>query len=412
MSKITNTVNITADRSSIDEAFVNILTNREYIRFNFYAHILAQCKTIIDLEAQFVAGVRFDTNQYILKINPKLFSKYSLRHRIGILIHESMHIVFNHSLRKGDRDHELFNFASDCALNQQIGKDFLPEDAIFPDSFEFFVPENLSAEAYYELFVKEQKEQKEVSETLKTLKTLDDHSQWSGNKENQENTENTENTENIEHQKNITKAMIQKAIGMAQGNTPYNISDILLLHTSKPKVSWRKELKSILGNRVANTRRTIMKANRRHPDRLDLKGKKKDTTFDIVTIVDVSGSMDDNDIISGLQEIYEVCKVMKSSVKILQVDTVIHGITEFKKGNKTITRNGCGGTQLYPAIEYLNTNKIPYDALIIITDSYHESLKTWTKAPKCKVMFLTNNSNIIPGIDAFPKYKQFNLQNI
>jgi hypothetical protein len=27
-------------------------------------------------------------------------------------------------------------------------------------------------------------------------------------------------------------------------------------------------------------------------------------------------------------------------------------------------------------------------------------------------MFLTNNSNIIPGIDAFPKYKQFNLQNI
>jgi predicted metal-dependent peptidase len=115
------------NRKQLDITFANMFSNEEYRRhYVFYAHVLAQCKIVLD-DSVPVAGVAFVVNKYVLCINPEGFNKYTTTERMAILAHEALHIVNNHQDRKGQRVHELFNIATDCAINQLLPKGHLPE---------------------------------------------------------------------------------------------------------------------------------------------------------------------------------------------------------------------------------------------------------------------------------------------
>ena len=50
----------------------------------------------------------------------------------GVLIHEFMHLIYDHvTLRKRD-PHMLWNLATDCAINSMIPESNLPTDCVFP----------------------------------------------------------------------------------------------------------------------------------------------------------------------------------------------------------------------------------------------------------------------------------------
>jgi predicted metal-dependent peptidase len=136
------------------ETVVNLISSTKYVDLSFYGFILAKCKVSYD-EKFPTAGVSFENNNFHLTIGKK-FLEWNLDERIAVLIHETRHILGLHMFRKGERDHELFNVATDIAINPII--DNLPEDALFPQNFDF--PENKSAETYYE-FLKEEKVKQE-----------------------------------------------------------------------------------------------------------------------------------------------------------------------------------------------------------------------------------------------------------
>jgi predicted metal-dependent peptidase len=204
---------------------------------------------------------------------------------------------------------------------------------------------------------------------------------------------------------------MKDAISKTNGQVPSIINQILEIQNTTPKVSWSRELKKIIGNNQANRIYTSKRPNRRQPSRLELKGKKKDTTFTLVCIVDISGSMHDECITSGLSELHQICNITNSDINLIQVDTEVHGLESFNKNTKVFTRKANGGTELYPAIEYIYDNKIEYDALLMITDGYIENLSTWNKPPKEKIIFLTTGKDI-PGINNFRQYSQFNILDI
>ena len=129
------------------------------------------------------------------------------------------------------------------------------------------------------------------------------------------------------------------------------------------QINWQQVTRRIVGNKKSNFRKVIYKPNRRMPGRHELKGSIKDTTFEMVVVVDESGSMSNEEIAYGLNEVRQICKMQDSNLKILHIDTEVKEVSEFGKNNRLFSRKSSGGTHMYPAIEYLYDNKIEFDAI-------------------------------------------------
>jgi len=407
-----------------DIPFMKMMSHPDYANMSFYAFIISKMNVQITEDVP-TAGVGWYNNKYNLVINPDFMGKLSIEEKIGILIHESLHVMLKHNFRQGERDKMLYNIAADIALNQLINKPAkLPEGAMFPESFKF--PENLTADRYYELLKQEQeKQQQEKQEAqdngeewegpsngnpdLTDLDQdgegmlVDSHDKWSSNDEVDEAEQ--------ELARATMEKMIKNAIEKSRGNTPSNIAELLDLWNKKAKISWKKILKKYLSSKKGSKIGTIKRRDRRQPGRKDLKGKK--VFYDTPTVVvgvDVSGSMNDEEIFEGLSEIKEVCKVTHSNLKLIQIDTEIKGLEEFSEKQKKWTRKGCGGTYMGDAPKYLMENKIECDVLIMISDMYIEDVATdenWLKFKKPVIWLNTSGTDM----NVLHWHKVFNISD-
>lgn len=420
-------------RKVFDKVILQMYAGQEFVStYVFYAHLISQCslKFVDDEEMPFAAGVAFNLNHYELAINPDRYNDLPTCEQIGILKHEMLHILYNHVSRIEDRIPLPWNVAADMAINCQINRKHLPDWVVYPDLEKWNFPKDLKSEDYYELLKEQHEKQQQDNGECQSCngsgegedgeecqscggsgkqkngfgqgewfpgKHLDDHSKWKKSKGDEE------------LRKDITKNMIDKAISKSRGNLPANISDILELFSRDAKVSWKKVLRNLFSNKKANSRRTIMRQDRRFPTREDLKGKTKDRTFDVIAIADVSGSMSNAEELEGLNELHDICKSFNLELKLIQVDTEVHDIETFTKKTKLFNRKAAGGTYIYPAIEYILDKKIPYDAIIIITDGGTENVSKWPRIPKGRTIFLTTGESV-PGIGA-TKFQQFNLRD-
>jgi len=406
------------NRESFDEAFMNLMSNPDYVNLSFYSFIISKMKISITNEVP-TAGAGFYNNVFNLVINPDFFNTLSIEERIAVLVHECQHVILQHIFRKGERDHKLFNIACDIAINQNIEN--LPEGGMFPWTFDF--PKNKTAEQYYEL-LKEEKEnqEKEKAEaegegqsgegqsgegqpgegegqpsgwepsnghpdlTMQEELTMDDHSGWG-----------EMNPEDKELAKDSMNKILEEAVQKSRGKTPHNIEELMEIWKKKPVISWKRVLKRFVSSKKGKKTSTIKRRDRRLPSRHDIKGKK--TYYDqpeIIVGIDISGSMSDADIQLGLTEILEVAKISNSNVKVVQIDTDIQGLETLDKKSKTFTRRGCGGTYMGAMPAYLNENKIHHDVLIMITDGWIEDVKTdknWLSHKK-PVLWLTTSGDM------------------
>lgn len=149
-------------RPFYEEAVVNMMSNKSMLDVSFYSFILAKCKVIFDDKLD-TCGVNFQGTSYNLYIGNK-FKEWTLEERIAVMVHESRHIIGGHMFRKGERDHQLFNIASDMAMNQLIKN--LPKGAVYPKDFKGF-SENKTAEQYYEMLKEEQQKQEKEKQDMK-----------------------------------------------------------------------------------------------------------------------------------------------------------------------------------------------------------------------------------------------------
>lgn len=408
------------DRESLDEALANMFSSTKYSNsYLFYAHIISQCTIKLDNNMEAPAGIAFNIDHYNLYINMDLFKKYPLEQRLGILKHEVLHITNNHVLRTEDRIHLPWNYSTDCAINQEIERDHLPDFAIYPDTFpvKSKIEQKMHAEYYYDLLKDEDNDKEGKSECSNcngTGEVQDTHSDSENGKEGTKTCEccngtghsdsggyKNSNSKVIDShntwqksqgdkdlQKDVTKGMLEQAINETQksrGTLPENISEMLSLFTRKPQVDWKKVLKRITSNKKSGKRPTIIRKPRRFKNRPDLKGVQKDRTFTLVVGLDVSGSMTTNEIMQGLNEIHHICKLTNTKMKLIQIDATIHGIKDFSAKTKLINRKGCGGTYMGDCPKYIKDNNIECDALVMISDMYIEDVpsdeiwKSWKK---------------------------------
>ncbi|RLA84613.1 MAG: hypothetical protein DRG78_00915 [Epsilonproteobacteria bacterium] len=374
----------------IEKAILNLISD-PYDKDNcFYGHIIAQCEIHIDDTFDGIAGVGYWNDMFQLYINPDLFTIFTLKEQKAILIHEAMHIIFNHISRQSDKVHLQWNIATDAAINQFI--DNLPEGSIYPETLG--KEKDKYAEYYYEYIdiniIKRCCKSKISTNTCCSGKLQDDeiysnidsHTLW----------DKSSNDKNDNFSKQACQSMIDKAIEKSIGNIPTPVQKALKLLNKDSQVPWQKILKRIMGNSKKYFEPSYKKVNRRFPNRIDLPGKKAIFIPTLVCIVDVSGSMSNKEILKGIIEIQQICKLTNHKLVVIQVDTEVQDITTTDFKNHKFTRNGCGGTELYPAVDYINKNKIDNDILVFITDG-HFGFYSWLKMPKVPMLFLITDKN-------------------
>ena len=372
------------------ETIANMLSNPQFRdSYMFYGFMIAQV-TPIAKDFQAAAGVTFVRDHYVLYINPTLFDKFSLVQRLGVLKHEMQHIMNGHLSRVHDRDFMKFNYATDCAINQFIDRDHLPDGVIYPDNLPSKlseVPKMLSAEQYYDIIDDEQLPKDDPNGSGGA--GLDDHSVWE------------EATGDPELQADITKNMLESSMESTQknrGNLPGNISDALELHSRKSEVNWKQLLRRLVSNKKANSRATLMRSSRRFPKREDIKGKTRDRTFTLAVIGDESGSVSSEELTEAINEIQHICKMTNTPLWYVPVDTVAHKPHQITKNQRTFNRSACGGTELNPAITMLNDHKIEHSAIVVITDGYlcSSDVEIFHEIPKKVFWLITSQGCIMP----------------
>ena len=81
--------------------------------------------------------------------NPDFVNKHTEKEIEGVLLHEGCHVIWEHPLRIGNRNHELWNIATDFAINAWIRFDLgmeLPEGGMLDKRFR-----GMSAEKIYDM---------------------------------------------------------------------------------------------------------------------------------------------------------------------------------------------------------------------------------------------------------------------
>ena len=414
---------MTPDRSGFDEAVANLFSNPKYApNYLFYGHMVGQCRVVFDTTMKAPAGVNFMHDHFNLYINPndiwveadpaKLasakhkpqtrqtpegkteicipgFNSRPLEQRLGILKHEMLHILYNHMRRKGDRDHQGFNIASDCAINQLIERNHLPAEGIFIDQFPSEtgkVPANLTAEQYYELIDKDYDPDQPGSGSGQCI---DDHSKWG------------ESQGDGDLSEDIAKGMADRAVSQTQksrGNVPAELSEWLSLLSRKREITWQQLLRHITGNKRVGIRKTILRPDRRLPNSEWIKGRTKDRRYDVAVISDTSGSVSDDALLALWGEVKNICELTQSNIHLVQVDTVAAKPEILTKNTKVIKRKACGGTYLTPGIEALKKAKIPFDCLVVTTDGFLDTsdIHNFSKLNKKVVWLVEAEGNIMP----------------
>lgn len=328
------------------------------------AFFLMRSKIIEDEKLPFVAGVSVLNGQINLHLNPTRMLEFSSKEKIGILVHEYLHVLLLHCTeRRSDEPgkHKKENIAKDMAINQMIlrCKNYaLPEWVISHDKDPFKFPPNLTAEQYFELIDKNYTDE----EIDKLYVAFDDHGAFG------EGT-NSGSLEGKALIKELAKAYAQTKSAGDQGDALKNAGNeygkILekLVSIETYDINWQIQAKRFLAKIVDQKRQfTYKRFSKRYG--FPAQGEKFKTRTKVAAIVDTSGSMSASFLSHIGGQLNLMSKIMR--VDVVMCDVAVQGHISKFKPSRELEFPGRGGTDMQPAFEYVQEEG--YRGVICFTD--------------------------------------------
>ena len=204
----------------------------------------------------------------------------------------------------------------------------------------------------------------------------------------------------------VRDRLIEHAENKSRGNMPSDISEMINKMRSK-KVNWKRYIKNELSNPKEEIEETIKRRNRRFMNRIEIKGFQKQFSASGIVIIDTSGSVPSDFLAKTIGELNSICNQMNCDLKIIQVDTEVKEVKTFNPKSSTFNVKGRGGTFLYPAVEYINKNKLQANFVVVITDGECED--NWPTPLKMKTFFLMPQNARLNLNTSMMKAKIFNI---
>lgn len=350
---------------------IRSITNKELWPFiteePLLAHFFIRSKVFEDNSASHIASVRVINGQIFLTLNPGLMKILPREQKIGILVHEYLHVLLLHCTSRikhnsSSKRHKE-NAAMDMAINQLIVKRWsLPEGVIYHNSPSFNFPPGLSAERYFTLL-----DSKFTDEEFTSLifSELDAHDDWISSSP----------SDSIVI-KQIVKDYIErsssKSIGstvMGLGSSPHDILQKLIIPVVDDDIGLGDFINSILKKTVSDRRRrTYRRLSRRYG--WPHAGTTNSYTSRLAFVADVSGSMSDHFIQYAIGHLNKLS--LFSKVDLIECDENIKATIKDYRAKDLLDIKGRGSTNLKPAFDLANKNK--YDAVVCCTDGHMKAI--------------------------------------
>lgn len=305
----------------------------------FYAHFFMQCQIRYTKDIP-TAGASLGRSGPILYFNMDWMASLSIESQCAVIEHEILHILFEHILVVKEETHiipKLANIAMDCTINQYIEN--LPKEAVTLAQMQKICKADLEAFQTWEYYYSKLLQSPNV-----TVVPFDSHDKWEeGEKEDGKPMSQSEKQAAV-------KAAAGEAVRQSKGNLPQGIDKVLDALNTPSKLSWKQLLSNFVARNTASlTINTRKKANRRYG--FDFPGKKKKRELTLGVCVDSSGSINDEDFTSFLNEVCRISSLCKT-VYLIDADCQVQSVQVLKKGKKPkFNRNGSGGTAYQPAID-------------------------------------------------------------
>jgi len=278
---------------------------------------------------------------------------------IGVLIHECMHLCWNHITRRGTRDRKLWNYAGDYTINPVIKDEgfTLPIPHLDEDHFH-----KKTADEIYKILEKEQ------PEIDPNFIDLDDTGLSQADKKK------------IEHQAKVTLA---KAVQIAGNSAPKAIRK-MFDEIMEPSAPWETLLREFMQTALGNDDSTWRRPHRNHiHQNLYLPSTEGHQLPRIACMIDTSGSIYNNknlfeEFAAEINNI--ITDLTPEQVDIYYVDTSIQKHDTFEEGEiPKYDLVGGGGTNFTSFFEVVE-NEQPA-CIIVFTDMFASGMPTWFDTP-------------------------------
>jgi predicted metal-dependent peptidase len=385
------------------------------LKYNYWGYLFSRIRRKPAKNFGSIMGVAPEPDGTIsLLFEPDLVAKTDDREILKVVEHEGMHLLNKHiprllrilsnetkESRKGLKI-KAWNIASDCSVNTQanirdpIIIDGKPWKPCLPERYG--LEEGKVTESYFWDLLKNAKtieipsvggsgEGKEAENDQKGSGKggLDDHKQWVQNAKGVADLSSL-SRKLEQHVQNIVRESV-KSFNKDRGTIPSHIAELIQSALEPPKAPYYQIIaKLVKGSRYTKFKRSPTRINRKRtyvftlqgdellPEISPFPGKKRDMTFDVVILIDTSGSMSTEDIKEGLSGVKNIIeKDRHCYVTVLEVDAGVEKEYTVKKVRDIqFNVKGRGGTTLRPGLE--RARELHCDVCLAFTDGYCEDV--------------------------------------
>jgi predicted metal-dependent peptidase len=391
------------------------LIARFVLKYNYWGYLFSRVRRKAEPDLPSIMGVAPEPDGTVcLYYNPKFVDKTDDTNLTKVIEHEGLHLLNKHiprllriivnevTMKKKKEKSQVWNIAADCTVNMQAG--FTDDIVIAGENWPMHLPNKYG-------FPNDQVSEWYYLELLKNMKSIDisipmlgDHNKW------MENAKNVADVSALarkidQHLRRVIKESA-KTFNKERGRLPSHIADLIQGALAAPKAPYYQIIRKLVrGSRFSKFMRSPTRINRKRtytfvlgedksiPQISPFPGKMRDFTFDIVVMIDTSGSMSNDDIregLSGIKNIIEKDRYCRTTV--LEVDAGVEKEYICKKiRDIQFNVKGRGGTTLGPGL--FRAKEIGCDVCLAFTDGYTENINSYNRKrlPKKTIWVITKN---------------------
>lgn len=324
------------------------------------------------------------TDGVTIGYNPEFINKLDPEERKGLLVHEIMHPVLMHHIRRNNRAKKAWNIACDYALNPLIADRYkLPKSALINPAWA-----GKSADEIYNLLPKNGRHggggndpdgDQNPQDNNGSGGENDDNSDPGGCGEVRDNPNNNQSQQQADKQAEAEwKQAIAQArhIAKMQGKLPANL-DKLVDEALEPVVEWKNVLRRFASEHARAEESWNRPQRRLLHQGVYLPGLRSEQIGPIAIFRDTSGSIycDPEALAQFNGEIEAIALDVKpTSVIVIDCDAAVQQVIEIEPGEglpaALLAAKGGGGTSFVPPFTYLKEQGIDPKCVIYLTDGY------------------------------------------
>jgi len=397
------------------------------LKYNYWGYLFSRIRRRPDPNIPSIMGVAPERDgAIVLLYRPELIDKTEDKEILKVLEHEGMHLLNKHISRllrimanevtdlMAHSKAEIWNIAADCSVNAQAsirepivinGKGWPPA---LPERYQ--MKEGEITESYFLQLLKQSKKitihgpgGKGKGGLGYEEGGLDNHEHWQ--------IKGVPDMSSLSRKiDSYTQAVIKdslKTFSKDRGTLPSHIAELIQDALAPPKAPYYQIIRKLIrGSRLSKFKRSFTKINRKRtyvftidegliPTISPFPGRTRDYTFNIVVLIDTSGSMGIDDIAEGLSGVKNIIeKDRHCFTTVLEVDAGVEKEYKVKKVRDIQFQvKGRGGTTLGPGL--FRAKELNCDVCLGFTDGFTESINDYARKtlPKKMIWVITPNGS-------------------